>query len=224
VSGSLAKATIINLDNNGSAVDCMFNPEQYSVTKSNRWSAGDAMGTNMPHLEFAEGGPATMQMKLFFDTYTAAQDPASVKDVRREYTDSIWELMLVDDRLKDPKSKKSRPPRVRFQWGSAWSFDAVITHISQTFTLFAWNGTPVRAMLDVTFQQIKDERLFPSQNPTSGGVGGERVWTVQEGDTLAWIAYSEYGDPTRWRPIADANRLTNVRRLRPGTVLEIPNA
>ncbi|MBV9280403.1 MAG: LysM peptidoglycan-binding domain-containing protein, partial [Chloroflexi bacterium] len=144
--------------------------------------------------------------------------------VRREYTDAIWELMLVDDRLKDPKSKKSRPPRVRFQWGSAWSFDAVITHISQTFTLFAWNGTPVRAMLDVTFQQIKDERLFPSQNPTSGGVGGERVWTVQEGDTLAWIAYSEYGDPTKWRPIADANRLTNVRRLRPGSVLEIPNA
>jgi len=76
----------------------------------------------------------------------------------------------------------------------------------------------------VTFQQIKDAALFPPQNPTSGGVGGERVWVVNEGDTLAWIAYREYGDSNQWRRIADANRLTQVRRLVPGTVLEIPNA
>jgi nucleoid-associated protein YgaU len=82
----------------------------------------------------------------------------------------------------------------------------------------------VRATLDVAFQQIKDENLFPKQNPTSGGVGGERVWTVKEGDTLAWIAYSEYGDSGQWRLIADANHLLRVRALRPGTVLEIPNA
>ena len=31
------------------------------------------------------------------------------------------------------------------------------------------------------------------------------------------------GDASRWRLIAQANRLTTVRRLRPGTMLEIPN-
>jgi nucleoid-associated protein YgaU len=220
---SLARAQIINLENN-QAVDCMFNPEEYFVEKTNRWSPGDSMGRNMPHLEFAAGDPTTLQMKLFFDTYAAATDPQQAKDVRKEYTDNIWELMLVDERLKDNKSGKSRPPKVRFQWGKAWSFDAVITHISQKFTLFSRDGTPVRATLDVTFQQIKDAALFPSQNPTSGGVGGERIWTVHDGDTLAWIAYAEYGDATKWRPIAEANRLSQVRRLKPGTVLEVPNA
>jgi len=77
--------------------------------------------------------------------------------------------------------------------------------------------------MDVTFQQIKDAKLFPAQNPTSGGVGGERQWTVRAGDTLTGIAYAEYGDPNAWRRIADANRLTQVRRLRPGIVLEIPH-
>jgi nucleoid-associated protein YgaU len=171
----------------------------------------------MPQLEFGGGQPATLQMQLFFDTYAAGED------VRKKYTDAIWQLMMVDPKLKDGKTKKSRPPKVRFQWGSAWTFDAVITSITQKFTLFNSHGTPVRATLDITFQQIKDESLFPKQNPTSGGVGGERVWIVNEGDTLAWIAYKEYGDSSQWRRIADANRLTQVRRLTPGTVLEIPN-
>ncbi|HEX5546947.1 MAG TPA: hypothetical protein VFX24_06010 [Ktedonobacterales bacterium] len=215
---SLAHAKIINLDGGGSPIECMFNPKEYSFSKRNQWTAGKSKGSNMPQLEFGGGQPATLQMQLFFDTY------AEGKDVRKEYTDSIWQLMMVDQKLKDPKNKKGRPPKVRFQWGSAWSFDAVITSVNQKFTLFLSDGTPVRATLDVSFQQIKDAALFPPQNPTSAGAGGERVWVVNEGDTLAWIAYKEYGDSNQWRRIADANRLTQVRRLVPGMALEIPNA
>ena len=214
---SLAHAKIINLDGGGSPIECMFNPKEYSFSKRNQWTAGKSKGSNMPQLEFGGGQPATLQMQLFFDTYAAGED------VRKKYTDAIWQLMMVDPKLKDSKTKKSRPPKVRFQWGSAWTFDAVITSITQKFTLFNSHGTPVRATLDIAFQQIKDESLFPKQNPTSGGVGGERVWIVSEGDTLAWIAYKEFGDSSQWRRIADANRLTQVRRLTPGTVLEIPN-
>ncbi len=212
---SLAKATIINLDKD-SRVDCMFNPKEYSFAKRNQWNAGRNTGANMPRMEFSSGDPATMTLQLFFDTY------ASGKDVRKEYTDAIWEMMMVDESLKDNKNKKGRPPKVRFQWGKAWSFDAVLTSLSQKFTLFLPDGTPVRATIDATFQQIKDAKLFPRQNPTSGGVGGERVWTVKEGDTLNLIAHREYGDAGKWRAIADANRLHHVRRLRPGTVLAIP--
>ena len=214
---SLAHAKIINLEGGGPPIECMFNPKEYSFSKRNQWTAGKSKGNNVPQLEFSSGQPATLQMQLFFDTY------ADGKDVRKEYTDAIWTLMMVDAKLKDPKTHKSRPPKVRFQWGSVWTFDAVITSINQKFTLFDVHGTPVRATLDISFQQIKDEALFPKQNPTSGGVGGERVWVVNEGDTLAWIAFKEYGDSTLWRRIADANRLTRVRQLIPGTVLEIPN-
>jgi nucleoid-associated protein YgaU len=156
------------------------------------------------------------------DTYADANS-GQAKDVRKEYTDKLWKLMTVDEKLKDKKNKKGRPPTVRFQWGSAWSFNAVVTSLSQKFTLFLSDGTPVRATVTVTFQQIKDETQLAAQNPTSGGVGGERLWTVAEGDTLAWIAYKEYGDTSRWRTIADLNRLNDVRSLTPGTVLVLPN-
>jgi len=216
---SLAKASLINLDRPGSQpIRCMFNPQEYTFSKQNDWASGGAGGGDMPLIEFSGGRPATLQMELFFDTYAERQD------VRARYTDAIWELMLVDPQLKDPVTQQSRPPMVRFQWGKSWSFDAVITSISQRFTLFLSDGTPVRATLNVTFQQIKDSRQLRPQNPTSGGVGGERVWRVEAGETLAWIAYKAYGDPTRWRVIADANKLSRVRQLTPGTLLVVPNA
>ena len=228
---SLATAAIINLDGSGPAsIPCMFNPSEYAFAKQNTWTQGATKGTNMPLLEFGGGQPTTLTLQLFFDTYAGAKAGGNgaarggEMDVRKKYTEAIWDLMLVDNSLKDPKTHRARPPKVRFQWGKAWSFDAVITGITQRFTLFLADGTPVRATLDVTFQQIKDEQLYPKQNPTSGGEGGERLWTVKQGDTLAGIAYEEYGDPTSWRRIADHNRLTSVRSLRPGLVLEIPNA
>ena len=215
---SLAKAAILNLDAAGSQpIKCLFNPNEYTFTKSNTWVSGGASGTDMPNVTFVNGQPAVLSMELFFDTYH------DQTDVRAGYTDAIWALMLVDEQLKDPKTQKSRPPMVRFQWGRSWSFDAVITSISQRFTLFLSDGTPVRATLNVTFQQIKDTRQLAPQNPTSGGLKNERVWEVASGETLAWIAYKVYGNPTKWRPIATANGLEQVRRLTPGTILVIPN-
>jgi nucleoid-associated protein YgaU len=214
----LQKAAIYNVDKGGSPIVCMFNPKEYKSQKQNTWQDKMAKGENVPHIEFGGGQPSTLQMQLFFDTY------ATGEDVREKYTNAIWELMLVDESLKDHTSTKSRPPIVQFRWGEAWYFDAVITSISQTFSLFLGDGKPVRATLDVTFRQIKDNKRFGLQNPTSGGEAIQRQWEVKAGDTLAWIAYKEYGDSNEWRRIADANRLTDLRRLRSGQMLEIPNA
>jgi hypothetical protein len=196
----------------------MFNPKELTVSKQNNWKQGSNPKTNIPDCEFSGGGAASLKLQLFFDTYPEGED------VRKKYTDRIYKLTQVDAALKDKKSGKGRPPTVRFQWGRTIGFDAVIASLSQRFTLFLpSSGIPVRAVLDITFSQVKDELFYPPQNPTSGGDGGERVWTVKEGDTLAWIAFSAYNNPNEWRRIAAANRLTQVRRLTPGTPLVIPN-
>lgn len=218
----LAKAEIVSTES-GERVKCLFNPKEYTFSKQNNWK-DQQTGKNVPQIEFGGGQPATLQMELFFDTYAHFKSSgAPPKDVRKEYTDKIWKLMIVDPKLTDAKNKKGRPPKVIFSWGQTWLFKAVITSITQKFTMFIADGTPVRATLNVSFRQVEDEGALARQNPTSGGVGGERIWTVNEGDTLGLIAYRELGDATRWREIADANQLTRVRRLRPGTVLVIPN-
>jgi nucleoid-associated protein YgaU len=216
------KALIMNLDS-GERFECYFNPKEYTVAKNNSWNSAAVATNDIPQMVFAGGQSATMQMSLLFDTYAQSVAGGMARDVRKAYTEAIWQMMRVDERLKDERNNRGRPPFVRFVWGATWSFNAVITSINQQFTLFSSDGTPVRAVLNVAFQQVEDDRLLPKQNPTSGGVVGLRQWTVHDGDTLALIAFREYGDATRWRPIADANRLVRVRRLTPGAVLVIPH-
>lgn len=217
--GQVAKAEITNLVTN-EKVRCMFNPKEYTFSKTNNWTEKPAKGKDVAHLEFSGGAPATLTIQLLFDTYEAHKENGAGEDVRT-YTKGLWDMVKIDESKKNPATNKGEPPHVRFEWGSLWSFEAVITSMSQKFTLFANDGTPLRATLDVTFKQIKDEGQYPRQNPTSGGNPGEHLRTVREGETLSQIAYEEYGDPNAWRHVANINRVDDPRRLRPGAVLLI---
>lgn len=217
--GQLAKATIENLDTKVKVV-CMFNPTEYTFTKTNSWNEVKIEEQNVPHLQFGGGEAATLDMTFLFDTYEDhAFSQLSVKagDDVRKYTKGLWDMMKVNTSGKG----KLEPPHVRFEWGSYWSFDAVITTMNQRFTLFDADGTPLRAQMTVSFKQIKDEGQYPRQNPTSGGSPGEHIHVVREGETLAAIAFQEYGDPTLWRQIAEHNPIRDPRRLAAGQTLII---
>jgi nucleoid-associated protein YgaU len=45
---------------------------------------------------------------------------------------------------------------------------------------------------------------------------------VRSGDRIDNIANEEYGDPGKWRPIAEANDMDDPDQLEPGHVLVIP--
>jgi len=216
--GEMAKAVLYNLDTNTEILKCNFNPKDYSISREAKWKDAPNKGTDVPAIEFTSTTPATMTLKLFFDTFEKRED------VRKIYTDKIWSLLDVstDAKVKSPRSKKSRPPKVQIRWGKTKFFDAVITKIDQSFSLFLSDGTPVRAEVTIGLQQVKKIDDYPKQNPTSGGMPGQRIRTVREGETIDRIAYEEYGDSTLWRHIAAANNLSNPMKLTPGTVLGIP--
>lgn len=212
---TLVKATFRNLDTNGT-VAVMFNPPEYSLSRSNDWTESAGRGSNVPGIEFTGGHPSQLTMELFFDTHISG------KDVRTEYTDAIWKLALVNKDKKDSVTGRSQPPVCEFEWGSVWSFKCVITQISQKFTLFAEDGTPTRATMSLTLKQVEDPSEQPAQNPTSGGLAGVRTHTVRERDTLDFIASQEYGSASHWRYIAEANGIDDPLRLTPGMVLLLP--
>ncbi len=220
---ALAKAYIIDVDNNV-RIECQFCPKEYAFKKTNQWPTNQKTGATTPQATFGGGDPAVLDLELFFDTLHLHTGSGAPDDVREKFTDKLWKLMKVDARLKNEKNKNGRPPKVRFQWGSTWSFDGVLTSMTQKFTMFWSTGIPVRATVNVSIRQLKDEDALRRQNPTSGGPGGNRIWTVTEGDTLAYIAFRELGDTREWRRIAEANGLDAVRELRAGTRLLIPNA
>ena len=225
LTSELAPAEITNELTN-EKVRCLFNPKEYTLSKQNKWEEKTAKGESIPHLEYAGGATGNLKLQLLFDTYEEHRSGSLVlnragEDVRT-YTHVLWDMMEVAAENVNPKTKKGEPPRCRFTWGHYWSFLAVIESISEKFILFKPDGTPVRAIIDITLKQIENLFKYPRQNPTSGGSPGDRLRTVIEGDTLAGIAYEIYGDSSQWRLIADANALDDPRKLRPGTRLLVP--
>ena len=203
------KAKFVNL-NNQKVVECHFNPENFEISKALGWSEKTAMGDNEPHLVFSGGGSQDFNIPLLFDT------TATGKDVRNEYKD-LFEMVKVDDEKKDQKTKKSEPPTCRFQWGKFMSFTAVIKQLKQKFTMFKRDGTPLRAELTITLKQVADKPA--GQNPTSRSEA-RKIWIVEEGQRLDWIAYQEYNDPDQWRYIAETNHLDSPE-VYPGQVLKL---
>ncbi len=135
---TLVKASILNMDTQA-RVTCMFNPTDYTFAKSVDWAESTDRGANVPALEFTGGKPASLTLKLFFDTTDTGED------VRTKYTNALWDLAMVNPDSIDSATNKGRPPTCSFEWGTAWSFEAVVTSINTSFTMFKGDGTPVRA-------------------------------------------------------------------------------
>jgi nucleoid-associated protein YgaU len=205
------------------AIKVAFNPNSYSITKSVAWDTPEssiAQNTltqellNAPKLVFGGGSSRILTFnELFFDV-TEPIDGVKVDDVR-EKTNEIVALTRIDRSLK-------QPPVCRVSWGKAPSgsdfpFDGVITDLTQTFTLFKKDGTPVRATLSVTFREYikpKDDQRKTDPELTTH--------TVKRGDTLSRIAGKLYRDPKQWRVIAEANGLDDPRQVEIGKILTIP--
>lgn len=218
--GNLVAARIYEVDSSGNekgggvSIDCMFNPFEYTVSKSNQYEQRPQNRSDVPSVEFKQAGPQTLRLSLFFDTYEEGEDVSRI-------TNRLWKFMESKTRQEGNRNRKVPPPEVAFEWG-VFCFAAVITEMTQKFTLFKQDGTPVRAKVDVTFTQHIDREDYPNQNPTSGDGPPQRVWRVIAGDRLDTIAYQAYGDSTQWRRIAAYNGISNPLALRPGMELAIP--
>lgn len=92
------------------------------------------------------------------------------------------------------------------------------------------HATRATASLTFTAATAVTIKLGPvSGGKSRGGKGGKgdkgaQRYTVRAGDTLAKIAGMErhYGDPSKWRLIAQANKITRPDSIKPGDVLVIP--
>jgi len=194
----------------GEEIEVLFNPNKIRIDKSFQWRSTPKPQSDFSQPQPTHGDATTLAIdELFFDTY---EDRSSV----REKTDLLFQLTVVNGEL-------HRPPIVTLQWGS-WTFDDfqwVLQRLSQTFTLFLDDGTPVRATLACTFQQwISNQEEAQRQNRQSSDVPKTHI--VKRGETLSSIAGKEFKDPTLWRSIAQANDIDNPRHLAPGRILAIP--
>ena len=198
-------------------IPVQFNPPEYTIAKAAQIAEIAVPGIDAPILQFVRGQTRTLALELFFDTTRAGTSDAAVTDVRK-FTEPVAELGRI-------QPKNHAPPRITFIWGQGLSFRAIVDNVQQKFTLFSPTGVPVRATLTVSFKEYQTlEEQLRRLNLQSSDHTKRRI--VRRRDTLARIAFEEYGDPAAWTRIADhaANRgkLGDLRRLTPGLEIEIP--
>jgi hypothetical protein len=197
-----------------------FNPTNMTITKVPGWHSepvrNDPKG--QPHTEWVGNQPALLKLKLLFDSTDDFGLPRSVSDAidqLREWTAPTRSSM---------NNQRPQPTTLQLYWGSdPTSYFPLcrIKSLTIRYTKFDRTGSPERATVDIQLAEVANR--LPMQNPTSGGIVGRRSVTVDAGDTLAGIAFREYGNPNMWRALAEANGIDNPMRLRPGAALLVPD-
>ena len=205
----------LQFEGGGPALTCWFNPNEYSISKTNAWAFDKVVGKAVPVAQFGGGEPRKLNLDLLFDATDGTRDVRAV-------TDELLRMMEVNPALASGARKNSgRPPMVTFAWGEFVSFKSVIESLTVQYTLFDQTGKPLRAQVKLSLIQAAKAEDASAQNPTTRG---EVLSTheVRDGDSLPSIAYAAYGNATAWRSIAEANGIDDPLRLRRGEILTIP--
>lgn len=213
---SLEKAIIINNDT-GDKIEVLFNPEEYTLNKDNNFAQIAVPGLRSPLLQFVHGNLQTLEMELLVDTYEAHRSGSrelnqAGQDVR-DITSRIFALL-------DINPQTHAPPLLLFSWGQL-SFKCVLARVNQRFIMFRADGVPVRARLQVTFNEFTNAD-FEAKEVKRETADYSHIHTVSQGETISSIAAQVFGNPKMWRPIALCNHLDDPRMLCLGQQLLIP--
>jgi nucleoid-associated protein YgaU len=166
-----------------------------------------------PLLQFVHGNMSTLEMELLLDTQEAHPGQNGANSDVRVLVRAITDLMAIE-------STTHAPPVLLFTWGSL-TFTCVLARASQKYQLFLPNGIPVRARMQVTFNEFRNIDLEAKEiKRQTADYTKRRV--VGQGETLSSIAADVYDDPTVWRPLAIANAIEDPRQLAAGLELVVP--
>lgn len=195
------------------ALEFQFNPKEVTIAKTAKWESKPAKGSSTAGPpEFSGAGPCKLTLEMFFDA-TSTQDGAVVDAVEQLFA------CCIPTEQSQGQNKPS-PPLVILHWGKVSSFASFVTSVSAKYTLFSADGMPIRAVCSVAMEEMPGEPF--KQNPTSGGYDVRRVHRTIAGDSLASIAFAEYGSATTWRALAAYNGIDDPMRLPVGVTLMLP--
>jgi nucleoid-associated protein YgaU len=212
----LEKAIITNTVT-GARVAVQFNPEEYSISRDVNYAQAAVPGLSAPLLQFAHGNMQTLEMELLLDTYekhSGSGGSNAAGDDVRTLVRAVTDLMNIDP-------STHAPPVLLFTWGTL-SFTCVLARASQKFIMFRSDGTPVRARVQVTFNEFRNGDL-EAKEVKRETADYSKLYVVGQGETLSAIAGRVYDNPGAWRPIAIQNGIDDPSALAIGQRLLIPH-
>lgn len=168
----LAKAYLVNRITS-TVIPVQYNPTELSVKKSVPWSADEHDATNIPKQNFKKGDPASISLKLEYDTSGGTgqeSDAADVRDVGH-FSDLMALTFAVE------KGGKTMPPLVDFGWGAGFNdkvgsqftnFVCVVKSLNISYTRFNPDGKPTRATVQIELVEVDPAKSDYAQHGGGG--------------------------------------------------------
>jgi nucleoid-associated protein YgaU len=193
-------------------ISVMINPTSYSKEMATAYTCEDAAGGTGQSVAFERNLGSGLDLSLVFDGTGTVPD-APTKSVEDQLADLRRLAYEVNGKIHSPNY-------VKLSWGTLL-FKGRLTGLSIEYTLFAPDGTPLRAKAKAGFIGFHENREGrAAQNLNSPDL--THAVTVEAGDTLPLLCHRIYGDSRYYLPVAAHNRLDDFRGLKPGTLLLFP--
>jgi hypothetical protein len=158
---------IVHSDPSGGAKDIefMFNPSELDFTRQIKWHSdpGNRGTTLLPKVNFSGVEPYSFTLQnLLFDTYEKKTS------VLKDYIDNIKKGATAKT------SANARPPVYILTWHDTY-FHCVVTSLNYRITLFLSDGTPVKAIVNISLQEVDPENFSGSKPATPTGKKDSRL-------------------------------------------------
>jgi hypothetical protein len=146
-------------------IEFMFNPTELKFSRSIaiEQAKGSTTKSGENQTSFKHPNPYQLTISnIILDTYENGKEKRSVLEPLKPFTDAIAYVKEGDGKG-NLKGKSKRPPIYRFTWGKNVYLKCFIKTCNFRLTMFLPDGTPVRAILDLTLEQVDTSKQEPSQ-------------------------------------------------------------
>jgi hypothetical protein len=190
----------------------LVNPESYGMEYTIEYNTDTAQGNDGTAARYTRHNPEEFSCDLWFDN-TGILDGQPRSDIYSEM-DDFRKFLL------DIESDTHEPRHFMIVWGKML-FKGRITGLQIQYKLFKPDGTPIRAMVTVSFKGSFDDVLrLAKANLLSPDLTHLRV--VKAGDTLPNLCAEQYGSVAYTTQVARINGLASFRQLTVGAKLYFP--
>lgn len=189
----------------------MFNPEQLTLNYEIETDDAQGMGTSASGQTYLLSKPQEWSIDFLIDgTGVTTGEPVDVEDQVNKFLEVAYMF----------HGETHRPRYLKIAWGS-FIKRCTLDSASVNYTLFNNEGTPLRATISGSFKEfVEDELRVAIEDASSPDL--THIRTVKKGDKLPMMTYRIYGDASRYMQVADANNITNLRRLETGKAIFFP--
>lgn len=187
----------------------MFNPENWQTEMKVRYKTKAKEGQKGEQQDFDRQEAPTLTFDLLIDgTGASGQTREVLADILL-----LQKVILFD-------GSEHQPNQIFIIWGTQ-IFKGKTVSMNVRYTLFRPNGTPLRAVVTLGFNEHKPlDQLAAEEKRESADLTHRRL--VQSNDRLDLICHYIYRNSRHYIDVAQVNQLTSFRKLPVGAELVYP--